>query len=211
VSDDSLELNQTCIVGMSSSGKTTFALRYLYNAPVACRFVFDDYGVAARKLGVKPCYTSTELETALASRWVIHNPARMFPGDTKGDGFKFFCQYVVDASKRGNGRKLFLVDELWRWATPTTIPPDLANIAQAGRQENIELVTCTQRPNRINESILGQTTELVVFRLDAPNAIAKIEDISDFRLSSDQIKNLPLGKFISLNRLSGSLLSGSVF
>lgn len=211
-SDDSLPLNQTCIVGMSSSGKTTFALRYLKYCPgVSCRFLYDDWGVASRKLQARPAYTANELEAALQTRWVIYNPSRMFPGDTSGAGFKFFCQWVLDASKRGPGKKLFFVDELWRWATPNFIPPDLANIAQAGRPENIELVSATQRPNRVNEAILGQTTELACFRLDISNGVNTIVELTDGLLSSDKIRSLPLGKFISINRLSRGTLSGQVF
>ena len=212
MSDDSLPLNQTLIVGQSGSGKTTFALRYLKYCPnVACRFIFDDFGVSARKLGVSPCYTDNDLESALATRWVIFNPVRMFPGDTKGAAFKFFCEWVLQSCRRGEGKKLVLVDEIWRWCSPTFIPPALANLSQAGRMENIELVTATQRPNLVNESITGQTTELVVFRLAAPNAIRSAVNLSDGKLSPDTISALPLGQFIALNRNSGALLRSKVF
>lgn len=216
MSDDSLPLHQTCIVGMSSSGKTTFALRHLRYTPCACRFIYDDLGVAGRKLGVRPVSTATELEAALATRWVVYNPLRMFPDDLDADGkpgagFKFFCQWVLEACKRGPGKKLVMVDEIWRWCTGQNIPRHLAMLSQIGRIENVELVTATQRPNLINESITGQTTELVAFRTDAPLALAKIADLSDGKLSPDKIRTLPLGKFISLNRLSGVTLAGSVF
>jgi hypothetical protein len=39
---------------------------------------------------VRLCYTANELESARASRWVVFNPARMFPGDTRA-AFRFFC------------------------------------------------------------------------------------------------------------------------
>ena len=212
MSDDALALAQTLVIGMSGSGKTTFALRYLRAAPVACRFIFDDLGVAARKIpGATVCHTSRELEEALPTRWVIFSPVRMFPGDNDGSAFKFFCEWVLCASKRGPGKKLFLVDEIWRWCRPQYIPPCLASLAQMGRVENIELVTCTQRPSLLNESITGQSTEMVFFRLQAPNDLAKAEALSLGRVKQAQIGTLPPGSFIAVNTQTGTTTPGKVF
>jgi len=41
----------------------------------------------------------------------------------------------------------------------------LSLAVQTGREENLELVTATQLPHKINASITGQSTELVCFRL----------------------------------------------
>src|SRR4051812_40765518 len=112
--DYTLSPANTLVVGMTGSGKSTFAYRYLLNAPAACRFLFDDLGRAATRLGARPCFTANELEAALATRWVIFNPHRMFEGNPK-QAFLFFCDWVLNVSKRGPGKKLVLVDEIWQW------------------------------------------------------------------------------------------------
>jgi hypothetical protein len=197
----------TLIVGMTGSGKTTFALRYLLNAMAACRFIFDDLGRAATRLGVRPACTAAEVEAALQTRWVIFNPHQMFPGATR-DAFRWFCRWTYDACRRGAGKKLFLADEIWQWQTANQIPYELSLVAQTGREENLELVCATQLPHKINASITGQSTELVCFRLQERLALDCLEDLGADR---SVIETLPLGSFVSLNRLSGGQLSGRVF
>jgi hypothetical protein len=205
--DYTLPPASTLIVGMTGSGKTTFALRYLLNAPCACRFVFDDLGRAAVRLGMVPAYTANDCETALASRWVVFNPHRMFPGDT-AQAFRWFCSWVYDCARRGTGKKLLLVDELWQWTTPQVIPRELALVAQTGREENLELVTATQLPHKVNASITGQATELVCFRLQEHLALKRVEELG---ADWNTVASLPLGQWVSLNRMSGGKLAGRVF
>ncbi len=207
MADFTLAPASTLIVGMTGSGKTTFALRYLLNAPAACRFVFDDLGRVATRLHKAPAYIADELEAALADHWVLFNPHRMFPGDPAA-GFRWFCQWAYDASRRGRGKKLVLVDELWQWTTPQQIPRELALLAQTGREENIELITCTQLPHKVHASITGQSTELVCFRLQEPLALSRVKELG---ADADQVKALPLGSFVSWDRLSGRRLAGQVF
>lgn len=205
--DYTLQPASTLVVGMHGSGKTTFAFRYLLNAECVCRFIFDDMGRAATRLRVRPAYTARELELSLASRWCVFNPHRMFPGETD-QAFKFFCQWVYDVSKRGPGKKLVLVDEVWQWVSPHAIPREFAQMVQAGREENIELVSCTQMPHRLNSSMVGQATELVCFRLQGHLALDCVEL---FGVDRDTVSKLPLGTFYALNCLTSDTLSGRVF
>lgn len=192
---------------MTGSGKTTFALRYLLNVPCACRFIFDDLGRAATRLKLRPASTANELETALALRWVVFNPHRMFPGDVKA-AFRFFCHWVYQASRRGEGKKVLLVDELWQFCTADAIPRELALVSQAGREENIELLTATQRPELVNASITGACTELVCFKLSEPDGLRCVGKLGATR---EEIAALPLGTFQAYNRMSGAALAGRVF
>lgn len=205
--DYTLPPANTLIVGMTGSGKTTFALRYLLNVPCACRFVFDDLGRAATRLRIRPAYTAAEVEAALATRWVVFNPHRMFPGDTKS-AFRWFCQWVYDTSRRGPGKKVFLVDEVWQWQDGLQMPRELSLVVQTGREENLELVCATQLPHKVNAAITGQSTDMICFRLDEEKALTRIEELRGER---DVIQNLPLGSFVSYNRLSGGKLAGKVF
>jgi hypothetical protein len=195
------------LCGMTGSGKTTFAIQYLLNVAAACRFIFDDLGQMAARLKLPQASTSAELEASLASRWVVFNPHRMFPGDAAA-AFRFFCQWAFDCSRRGPGKKVFLADEIWRWCSPHAIPRELAVLAQMGRSEELELMTATQLPHRINASISGQCSELICFRLDETLALDKIREL---RMDPDEVRDLPLGKFIAKNRLSGGRLDGTVF
>ena len=64
--DFTLPPASTLIVGMTGSGKSTFAYEYLKKSPAACRFVFDNLGRAGTRLGIRPCYTAREVELVAA-------------------------------------------------------------------------------------------------------------------------------------------------
>ncbi len=196
----------TLVVGMTRSGKTTFTIRYLLNVLCACRFLYDDGGRFSRRLRVRPAYTAREVEAALPSRWVIFNPATMFPDDYAA-GFAWFCQWVFDCAGRGPGRKVLAVDELWQWADARTIPRQLRLCTQAGAERGIQLLTATQEPHRVNSSIVGQSAELVCFRLQEPKAWACVSDLG---ADPKRVAALPMFRFVAYNRLSGASLEGSV-
>jgi hypothetical protein len=207
MSDYTLPPVGTVIAGMTGSGKTTFAFRALLNIPCACRFIFDDQGQAATRLKLPHASTSAELEAALASRFVLFNPHRMFPGQIES-AFRFFCQWVYDCSRRTGGKKILLVDEVWRFQSNNQIPKELATVAQTGRAENLELMVATQLPHKVHASITGQSTELVCFRLDEPLALERVRDMG---ADPDMVRTLPLGSFVAINRLSREKLSGKLF
>jgi len=81
-----LEPNHTLVLGRTGSGKTIFVRRLAFNAVnVACRFVFDwndrfTFDWQGRKLALPVCQDTAAMNRSLASRWVIYNPAREFPG-----------------------------------------------------------------------------------------------------------------------------------
>jgi len=197
----------TVVVGMTGSGKTTFAFRYLLNVPAACRFVFDDLGQAAARLRLPHASTAAELEAALATRWVVFNPHRMFPGEIQA-AFEFFCQWAFEASRRGPGKKVVMVDEIWRFQSPYGLPKPLAMLSQAGRAEEVELFTITQLPHRIHASLLGSATEAITFRLDEPLAL---DAAAELGFKPEDVAGLPLGSFFARNRLSGGILRGKLF
>jgi hypothetical protein len=202
MADYSLPIHCTLVAGCSSSGKTTFAWRHMVNADgVTCRFVFDYKGEFLTRWGMSAASTALELEKALATRWVIFNPHRMFPGNAKA-AFIFFCQWVFTASQRGPGRKIFYVDEAWKYCSPNSIPEALAVIVQTGRSEGIETFFMTQRPNRLNEAILNEVTEYVCFALDGRNAI---QTAIDYGIPADLPPNLPKGTFYALDERGRSV------
>ncbi len=207
MSDPRLPLRLTLAAGMSGSGKSYFCYRYLFAAPgIACRFIYDDTDRASTHYNVRPCALPAEMEAALQTRWVVYRPHRMFPDDFKA-GFAYFADWVLNACKRGPGRKLFLADEIWQWCSPHSISPELARVINLGRVEDLELVTATMWPHKLHSGLIGACTEAVFFRTDERLALDALEDIGG---KPDEIRNLPLRKFIALNRLTRSTLTGKV-
>ena len=214
--DFTLEPQNTLVVGMTGSGKTTFVVRYLLNVAPACRFLFDDENRVAPRLKLKPHFTLAECEAALASRWVVFNPARMFlPVDGDKDilapsrrAFRWFCAWVFDCAARAPGLKVVSLPEIWRYCTPDSIPPEFARLMQQGRELGVHVVLDTQRPELVNQSIVGAATELVSFKLLSPDALRTVERIGADR---QRVAALPLGSYISQNRLTGGTLAGRVF
>lgn len=216
MSDFTLEPQNTLAVGMQRSGKTSFALRLLLNSNSACNFIFDEDSQCAGRLRLRPCHTLNECEAALAGRWVAFNPERMFPpapGDKsivapKLRAFRWFCAWVYEVIQRGPGRKLVSLPEIWQFCTPDSIPPEFATLCQKGAKFGVHLILDTQRPELINESVVGASTELICFKLISPDALRTVE-----RLGADRaaVAALPLGSFISYDRLRGGTLAGRVF
>jgi len=199
----------TLCFGAGGTGKTTFVLLYLLNAPgVACRFIFDDSGQAATRLKLKPCGTARQCEEALPSGWVCFNPHVMFPGAKLPDAFRWFCQWVMHASARGPGRKILFVDELWQWCDARTIPEELETIVRTGRVENLELVSCTHRPREYHVTVRSQATEFVAFNICEP---AELVAIRPYWSGVDEAAALPRGEFIAVNRDTGGTLRGRLF
>ena len=216
--DFSLEPQNTTIVGMTGSGKTTFVLRLMLNSATACNFVFDDENRTAPRLNLKPCYTANELENALATRWVVFNPSKMFtPNDsdrdlfaTKRRAFRWFCHWMFQVCGRGPGEKIISLPEIWRFCTPDSIPPEFAMLMQMGRELNTHVVCDTQHPERMNASILGATTELVCFKLLGPVS-ESLKAVEKIGAQSEHVAALELGSFIAYNRLSGTMAAGKLF
>lgn len=198
----------TLICGKSGSGKSTFALRYLLNAPgLACRFLFDPEGEFAQRLRLRPAVDPAGLEDDVSTRWVIFDPHTMFPGATAA-AFRFFCDWAFAVSSRGAGRKVLLVDEVWKYCSPQSIPEELALCIQTGRKRGLDCMFATQRPNRLNGSILGEATELVAFRLQEPSALECVEALG---MPAGEVAALPPGSFRALNLDTGCSLAGRVF
>jgi DNA helicase HerA-like ATPase len=191
------DAQQTVIVvaGVSGSGKSTFALRYLVGAQhLVCRFIFDPRGEFAERLKLVPAETVEELECAIEDGFVIFDPHKMFPGNPTA-ALEWFAGWVFQRCHELPGCKLLLVDEVWKYTSPHTIPLSLAMCVQEGRKGGLGTMFCTQRPNRINEAILNEITEFVCFLLKGNHALETAEDHGH---DPDEIRELPKGAFVSV-------------
>lgn len=197
----------TLIAGRSGSGKSTFALRYLLNASgVSVRFVFDPRGEYAQRLRLPPQRTPLELEVGIRRGWCLWG-TDLFPGDS-AEAFLSFCAVVWEYAAAMSGRKIVLIDEVWKYCSPQRIPDELAAIVQEGRKVGLEPVFLTQRPNRLNESILGEVTECVAFPLTGERGLLKVVNTCD--VPEDEVDALENGQFVSVTD-RGGVLRGRVF
>lgn len=202
-------LSCTLIAGRSGSGKSTFARRYLRNARgVAVRLIWDDQGEYARAFGIRGANSVEDLERDVPSGWVLFDPSLLFP-DRAADGFEFFCAWAMQVAGRGPGRKVLLVDEVWRYCNPAWIPPGLAACVQTGRKWELETVFATQRPQRLNESILGEVTEAVSFHLIGANAVAKMVD--NYEFDGAELGRMPAGHWVSRSMVTGGVMRGRLW
>lgn len=60
----------------------------------------------------------------------------------------------------------------------------------------------------MNSAVVGQTAELVCFRLQEPRSLDCIRQLG---ADADAVAALPLGSFIAWNRLSGGRRAGKLF
>jgi len=198
----------TLVCGISGSGKTTFSLRYLVNdGGLAARFIWDADGQISSRLGIPAVQTAEELPLALEDGWVIFDPNVLFPG-RHSEGFSWFASWAYASAERTPGRKVLLVDEVWRYCTNVSIPQSLAECIQTGRVRGLDCMFATQRPNRLNESITNETTELVSFRLQGGNALKLVSDLGG---DAGAVSALPPGSFLAWNCQTGSRMAGRVF
>jgi len=196
----------TICAGVSGTGKSTFALRYLVNAPLAIRFCFDPDGEFADRLGLEPAQDAYGLGLALCNSWVIFDPHGIFPGRIN-EAFAFFCEWSFTVSESIPGRKCLVVDEVWKYCTPNAIPEELALVTQTGRKRGLGLLVNTQLPNKLNGSILNEVSEFVCFRLQQDKALEKA---AEYGFDVEEVKALADLQFVARNLDSGGELRGRI-
>lgn len=198
----------TLVCGVSGSGKTTFVLRYLVNAQdLAVRFVWDPDGQMSDRLGLPAAATEEELKLSVESGWVLYDPNLMFPGK-HAEAFQWFCGWAFHQSSVLPGTKVLVVDEVWRYCSNLAIPSTLAECIQTGRVRGLDCLFATQRPNRVNESITNEVSELVAFRIQGTNALKALQNLG---LDPQVVWSLPPGQWISWNLETGSRLEGRLW
>lgn len=197
-----------CIMGCSGSGKSTVAICWLLNGKLTCRFIFDPSGEYAIRFQRRPCRTASELQAAIATGWVIFDPSLMFPGDNV-TAFEKFCEWAWTVSRDIAGQKVVFGDEIWQFCNPNRIPQPLAAIVQNGRKNGVGLLCTTQRPNRMNEAIIGEATEVICFRLVGDNKLDYLRrNLDEFPV--DELPRLALVDKVRSQCIAQNTRSGGV-
>src|SRR6266404_4067014 len=193
----------TLCAGASSTVKTTFALRLALNAPFRTRFFFDHPdGEFSKRLRLEPAQDLYELNLGLVRGWCLFDPHVLFPGRA-ADACAFFLDWIWLVSERLPGRKLVVIDEVWKYCSPSSIPMELAVIAETGSHRGVELMCMSHQPQRLHSSLTNEISEFVAFQLQHPRAL---EFASSYGFNPDELRILPPFQFVSRNLLSGGEL-----
>ena len=199
----------TIVAGVSGSGKTTFALRYLVaRQDFTCRFLFQEpKRDFTERLKIPDAENEGELACAVEDGFVIFHPAQMFQGDW-ALGLEWFAQWSYQLAAQMPGRKILLVDEMWKYCSPQKVPRGVMQWVNDGRSYGCETLFASTQPNKLNETLLNGATEIVCFRLQGRNALASVEGLG---LDAAEVSGLAPGSFVARNCETGGETRGRVF
>lgn len=195
----------TVVGGVSNSGKTTFGIRYLLNAPLDVRFIFDPRGDYSDRLRIPRAGDEYELALALCTGWVCFDPHTLFRGRAN-DGFAFFCDWSYEKSLQLPGRKVLVVDEAWKYVTARRHPVELETCVREGSHAGLDTFFQSQTPGQLHTTIRGECTELVCFHLQKDASEWCVEKGMD----ADELESLPDFHYVARNIHSRAELRGSI-
>jgi hypothetical protein len=206
--------NVIVCAGVSGTGKSTFGLRYLVNAPLSCRFLFDAESSErdpaqnefAHRLQLPPAGDAYELGLGMCRGYVPFDPHALFAGRLD-EALLFFLEWVWEMSARLPGQKVVVIDEVWRYVNPHKIPIELMNIVQSGRRRGVHLLLNCQEPNKLNSTILNGASEFVCFKLQGEKALNVVES---YGFEREEVGNLAPLQFVARNLDSGGELRGRI-
>jgi hypothetical protein len=199
----------TVVAGVSGSGKTTFALRYLVaRRDFTCRFLFQEpKRDFTQRLQLPDAETPEELALAVEDGFVIYHPAAMWQGDWNA-GLEWFADWSYAQAAQMPGRKILLVDEMWKYCSPHKVPRGIMRWVNDGRSFGCETLFASTQPNKLNETLLNGATEIVSFSLRGRNALASVEGLG---LDGDEVATLAPGAFVARNCETGGELRGRLW
>ena len=203
------ERSITVACGVSRSGKTTFNLRYLINAPLSYRFIFDpDAGSQkyANRLRCDSARTPYELGKQLCSGWVLFDPHELFPGQME-EALNFFCEWTWLTSQRLPGTKALLIDEAYRYVNPNRYPKELQYCVQSGAGYGLQCVFALQAPEKLPGPIQNEISEVVCFKLGGEKSLSWARSRG---FDPAEVEALPQLHYVARNVDSGGELRGRI-
>lgn len=194
------------ITGTSGSGKTTLLLKRVRESKARYRFIYDQEGQLAARLGCRPAFTVEDLNRQILSGVCLFNPSRMF--DDTDQGFDFFCDYTFELSGRLKGPKLFVSDEIQDHIETTTCPVYIRRIMQKGRWRELDVAAISQQPNEIHNKVRNQFNVVTTFQQCDDCAVVYLKKAG---IDPAEVFALLPGQYISRNRKTGVIVRGEVF
>lgn len=143
------------VCGRTGSGKTYLVLRYFF-MPLNKVLIHD------RKheiwLGNTFAHTPEEVVTLWNQR---RNRIIYQPYDPSVEDFDRVCHLIFD---RGN--YVLIIDEIASYTTRFTIPFWYSELLRLGRGRNIGMISVSQRPNEIFNTIISEADIIIGFQLN---------------------------------------------
>jgi len=158
------------VTGKTGSGKTYWAITQLLGYG---RIVFHDRKWEnhnlIRTLHFTPAHTPEELI------WLIqHNKKRILyqPNADGEEDFNTVCEIIY---KTGN--IAIMVDEVGSYTTGNRIPHWFSEILRLGRNRGIGVISLSQRPKEIPNTIISESEFIIMFRLQLKDDRRKLEGV----------------------------------
>lgn len=199
----------TVVAGLSGYGKNTFLLRFLVNAKLSARFLFDpdpgefdpDVGEFAQRLQLDPTCDAYDLALHLTrpGGWQCFDPHTLFRG-RPDDAVNFFCDYAYEKSLVLPGEKAIVIDEVWKYCSAQKIPEGIRAVALSGRKARLQLFVNTQEPQRLNDTFKAGCSEVVCFRLQSDKQLGFAREMG---FDAEEVAALPPLSFVARNLDTG--------
>jgi len=203
---EDLKRSVTVVAGIGGSGKTTFTFRYLANAPLDYRFIFDSTGQYARAFGIEPQRDLFDLAIGLCRGWIVFDPSHQWSGRSE-EAFAWFAGWAFEKCKELPGRKCIFVEEAWKFLTPRKHPKEIEQWTCEARNYGGASWFNSQRPGKLPEMVRSECSELVCFHIDEEDSLDWPEEKG---INRDEIKALPNYQFVARNIDSRSELRGRI-
>ena len=202
------------ISGQSGSGKSVLGKYIFANLPITAKAVFYDYKndpshdsfcsrfpVFTELSQIKNYYQSEKkgfFSKTQKDMRVIYRPKRVKidtikthsldnPNWRKMDDL---CDYAYE-----QGNIILLLDEVNPFTTPMTIVPCLFDCMTMGRSRGVTIITTSQRPNTIHNTLISEAQTRYLFRQEIESDRTKIKGICGAGVA-DQLNDLPNEIFI---------------
>jgi len=174
------------ICGMTGSGKSEFAKKFL---PFYPRVVFHDREFGNSDLIQQYHFTPINDPATLliaiqkGKKRILYQPAQ--GGEKEGiEDFNHVCEIVFKTRNIA-----LMVDEVSSVVTGQNAPYWYGEIQRLGRKYNVGCISLTQRPMRIDQTLLSESEHMFLFKLKMPQDRDKIEKVCgkymDFDIDSE--------------------------
>jgi hypothetical protein len=193
-------------VGMSGSGKTLSANRFILQSNYNWYFIFDHDRQFSQRNRLKPAMSPAEILSQFPSQFIVFDPSEIF--DDECEAFEWFCKYVYRMSEHLKGTKLLYCDELQDIVPTNRIPKAVRKVFVSGRNRGLDFVGCGLQYNQIHNAIRGQATHTIAFATDEKLALNELV-AKGFR--AEDVASLKPGEFIEREKSTGRQVRGKIF
>lgn len=97
----------------------------------------------------------------------------------------------------GPWKKVFFVDEQWKFCDARRLPDELERIVRTGRFYELQYVSATHRPRDYHPKIRALVTEWIGFNTVEPD---ELDAVRPYFSDVDKVASLPRGSWISYFR-----------